>query len=103
MPVLDKCFRPDTYRARYLVDKEQSGMRLDRFLQLYLKEFSRESIKEKIKSGDVLIEGRQGIPKSASKISHKEIVAMTIHKTKHEDEYWNGKKARSSRQAQNHL
>ena len=92
MPILNKCFEPSAYKARYLVDKEQSGMRLDRFLQLYLKEFSREAIKEKIKNGDVLIENRQGIPKSASKISHKEIIQMTIHETKHEDEYWNGTK-----------
>ena len=92
MPVLNKHFGLTAYKARYLVDKEQSGMRLDQFLQIYLQEFSREAIKEKIKNGDVLIENRQGIPKSACRIYHKQIIEMTIHNTRHEDEYWNGEK-----------
>ena len=58
MPVIHKCFSRDEYRVRLRVDSPQMGMRLDRYVQMFLSEFSREKVKEKIRQGDVSIKGR---------------------------------------------
>lgn len=92
MSIIEKKFSRDLYLARYLVDEEHEGMRLDQFLQIYLATFSREHVKEKIKNGEVVIENRHGKHKPNSKLHHKEVVQIKIFNTIQEDEYWNGKK-----------
>ncbi|MCY4523878.1 MAG: RluA family pseudouridine synthase [Halobacteriovoraceae bacterium] len=89
---MDKHFGLNAYKARYLVDKPHCGMRLDRFLQIYLREFSRETIKEKIKNGEVTIKERSGSIRASTKIKQSDIIEMVIYKTEHEDEYWSNKK-----------
>ncbi len=90
MTLLEKSFSRNKYYAKYLVDEEHEGMRLDQFIQIYLASFSRQAVKEKIKNGDVIIEGRNAPHRPSVKIHHKEIITLITKRTVHEDEYWHG-------------
>lgn len=92
MVILSKTFSPQHYFVRYSVNPQHDGLRLDRFLQFYLKTFSRESIKKKIMQGDVVIENRKGIRRSSSKLRSNDIVSLSIYKNDQEDEYWRKEK-----------
>ena len=90
MPILEKTFSSEKYRALYSVDEKFDGIRLDSFIKEYLPTFSRESIKKKIKSSDIYIEGRTPPHRPASKVYFQEKVEIQIIKTNHEDEFWRG-------------
>ncbi len=92
MPILDKKFTPERCLIRYKVDEDQHGMRLDQFLQCYLSTFSRENVKKKIQDGEIQIKNRPGKMRPNSRVHYNDIVSMSIVKTEHEDEFWEGKK-----------
>lgn len=92
MTILYKKFHPQTFEAAYQVNEEQSGMRLDQYLLIYMKSFSREQIKKKIKDGDARIEGRPYPHRPNAKVYEKEVVVFKINNTEHEVEYWRGEK-----------
>jgi RluA family pseudouridine synthase len=92
LTILYKKFLPQVFEAAYQVNEEQSGMRLDQFLLIYMKSFSREQVKKKIKDGDAKIEGRPHPHRPNAKVYEKEVVVFTIKNTEHEDEYWRGEK-----------
>ncbi len=90
MGILTKSFRTSYYQAKYFVDEDQHGMRLDQFIQIYMESFSREEVKRKIKDGDVVIKDRPGKHRPNTKLHHRDIVTLTLKKTTQEDEWWNG-------------
>lgn len=92
MGLLEKTFSANIYKATYLVDEDQAGMRLDQFIQIYLPSFSREVVKKKIVAGEVQIVGRPGKMRPNSPLHFKNKVILSIIKDEHEDEYWMGKK-----------
>jgi RluA family pseudouridine synthase len=91
MPILEKMFTPEKYRALYSVDEKFDGKRLDTFIKEYLPTFSREAIKQKIKHSDIIIEGRRPPHRPSSKVYFKEKIEIQILKTNHEDEFWRNK------------
>ncbi len=91
MPIVKKKFEQNKFTVDYRVDQNEAGMRLDQFLQLYLRTFSRQQVKEKIKSGEITIQDRPGKHRPSTKLLEKDNVQMVIHRTIHEDEYWHGK------------
>ena len=90
--ILEKNFTPEFFAITYLVKDENDGKRLDQFLSLHNPSFSREEIKRRIKSGFVEIIDRPGKHKPTTKLRTGDKLTMTLHKTTHEDEYWNGVK-----------
>lgn len=92
MSILSKAYRDDMFEVRHLVDEEHEGARLDQFLQIYLESFSRETVKRKIKEGEISIVGRPGTHKPSTVLHHKDEVVIRFFKTKYEDEYWRGEK-----------
>lgn len=92
MSILSKAYRADMFEVRHLVDEEHEGLRLDQFLQIYLDSFSRETVKKKIKTGEITIVGRPGTHKPSTVLHHKDEVVIRFFKTKFEDEYWRGEK-----------
>ena len=73
------------------VQELQDGIRLDQFIQDYLTSHSREQIKKKIKAGECKVLNRPASNKSSTKLKHKDVIQVVIHRTSHEDEYWRGK------------
>ena len=92
MTILYKKFTDTSFEVCYEVHSPQDGMRLDQYLQNYFPSFSRQQIKEKIKAGEVIIKDRPGKHKPNTKVYEKEQVIAFVHKTSHEDEWWNGEK-----------
>ncbi|GAB4012609.1 MAG: RluA family pseudouridine synthase [Bdellovibrio sp.] len=92
MGIIEKKFTRQVYEAIYEAEPQQHGMRLDQFVMLYLGGFSREQIKNKIKDGEIQIVGRPGKQRPNSTVHYRDQVIMKIHRTIHEDEYWNGEK-----------
>jgi RluA family pseudouridine synthase len=92
MTILKKTFGFDYYEVFYLVEPEHDGMRLDAYIQLYLKTFSRELIKKKIAQGEVVILNRPDSHKPSSRVYTGEEIRLVIPRTIHEDEYWRGEK-----------
>ncbi|MCK5074008.1 MAG: RluA family pseudouridine synthase [Bacteriovoracaceae bacterium] len=92
MPVTQKQYEKNKLVNHYLVEEHQHGMRLDQFIQIYLSSFSRQKIKKKIDAGEITIIGRPGKIRPSSRIQNKDMISMIIHRTTHEDEWWNGKK-----------
>lgn len=90
--ILDKKFAPDYFSITYLVEEADDGIRLDKFLGLHNPSFSREELKRRIKSGFVEILERPGKHKPTTKLRVGDKLIMTLQKTTHEDEYWNGEK-----------
>ncbi len=90
--ILEKKFHPDYFAITYLVEDDSDGVRLDQFLSSYNPSFSREEIKRRIKSGHVIILDRPGKHKPTTKLRAGDKLVLTLHKTTHEDEYWNGEK-----------
>ena len=92
MTVIKKVFAPNLYETTWLVDKKHHGLRLDQFVQMRLKGFSREQIKKKISTDEIKIIDRpfKAFPKT--KVYEGDRVLLKIHNTTHEDEWWNGKK-----------
>ena len=90
MPIIEKSFSPEMYKAMYSVDEKFDGMRLDQFIKEYLPSFSREAIKKKIKSSDISIISRKAPHRPSSKVYYREKVEVHIIKTNHEDELWKG-------------
>ena len=66
MPILEKTFSSEKYRALYSVDEKFDGLRLDSFIKEYLPTFSRESIKKKIKSSDKIVTVKTEIVQSGA-------------------------------------
>ena len=60
MLIVNKSFKQDSYTVILEVTETSKDLRLDQFLQLYLLSLSREFIKNKIKSKDVVIFNRPG-------------------------------------------
>ncbi len=94
MTILKKTFGFDYYEVFYLVDEEHHGMRLDAYIQLYLKTFSRELVKKKIALGEVTILGRPESHKPSVRVQAGEEIRLVIPRTIHEDEYWRGEKVK---------
>jgi len=92
MAIIGKSFDKDQYNASYLVEKEHEGMRLDQYIQLYLKSFSRQAVKKKIEDGDVQIRGRTPPHRPSVKVHAGDEISLVTHNTVHEDEYWHGEK-----------
>ena len=92
MSILKKKFGTQSFEAIYEVNEEQSGMRLDQFIQIWMGGLSREQIKEKIRAGEITIAGKTSKHKPNTKVYEKDQVQLFIHRTIHEDEYWNGEK-----------
>lgn len=90
--ILEKKFTPEFFAITYLVEDENDGMRLDQFLSVHNPSFSREELKRRIKNGFVEILDRPGKHKPTTKLRVGDKLIMTLHKTTHEDEYWNGEK-----------
>jgi 23S rRNA pseudouridine1911/1915/1917 synthase len=88
--IIDKKFAPDYFAITYLVEEENDGLRLDQYLGKYNPSFSREELKRRIKNGSVEILERPGKHKPTTKLRQGDKLIMTLHKTTHEDEYWNG-------------
>lgn len=88
--ILDKNFTPEFFAITYLVEDEFDGMRLDHFLGHFNPSFSREELKKRIKNGFVIIEERPGKHKPTTKLRTGDKLTMTLHKTTHEDEFWDG-------------
>lgn len=89
---IKKIFHTDHYIATYTTDETHEGMRLDAFALLFYPLISREKIKKKIKAKELLITNRKVANKPSSKIKEGDIVQVTIYRSIHEDEYWNGEK-----------
>ncbi len=92
MTILTKAYRADMFEVRHMVDEEHHGARLDQFLLTYLDSFSRETVKKKIKEGEITIVGRPGTHKPSTILHHKDEVVIRFFKSKYEDEYWRGEK-----------
>ena len=92
MSLLGKKFEQDQYQARHLVDELHEGIRLDQFVQLLLPSFSRQAVKEKIKKGEIVIEGRTPPHRPSCRLHHQEVVIINTFRSSHEDEFWAGKK-----------
>ncbi len=92
MTVIHKIYRDDVFEVRHMADEEHEGLRLDQFLGIYLESFSREIIKKKIKLKEIEIVGRPGVHKPSSPIHHRDEIIIRFHKSRFEDEYWEGKK-----------
>lgn len=90
--ILEKNFTPEFFAITYLVEDEHDGMRLDQYLGLFNPSFSREELKRRIKDKNVLVKDRPGKHKPTTKLHAGDEVTMTLHKTTHEDEYWDGEK-----------
>lgn len=90
--ILKKKFTPEFFTITYLIEDEHDGMRLDQFLALKNPAYSREEIKKRIKAGFAIIHDRPGKHKPTTKIHSGNKITTTLHKTVHEDEYWNGEK-----------
>ncbi len=90
MLVVNKSFQQDSYTVILEVTETSKDLRLDQFLQLYLSSLSREFIKNKIKAKDVLILGRPGNLRPATRVLKGERVQLFIQRSHEEDEYWNG-------------
>ena len=90
--IIDKKFTPEFFSITYLVEEENDGLRLDQFLGIHNPSFSREELKRRIKGGFVEILERPGKHKPTTKLRQGDKLIMTLHKTTHEDEYWNGEK-----------
>ncbi len=89
--IVSKKFEKKHYTAEYEVEESQVDLRLDQFIQIYLTNFSRQQIRAKISTEEIIILNRPQSKKASSKVKLKDRIQMTIHKTSHEDEYWNGK------------
>ena len=85
-----KKYYDNFFEARLEVEESQHEIRLDQFVSEYLKSHSREQIKKKIKNKECKVINRACSNKSSSKLKHKDIVQIVIHRTSHEDEYWRG-------------
>lgn len=92
MGIIHKKFTNNVYEAIYEAEPQQQGMRLDQFVMLYLGGFSREQIKQKIRDGEIQIIDRPGKNRPNSTVHYRDQVIMRIHRTIHEDEYWEGQK-----------
>lgn len=92
MSIVTKSFQSELFEVTYQVEPQQEGMRLDQFVQIYLPSFSRQKVKEKIISGDILIEKRTPPHRPSVKVHERDLIFMRMSKTVHEDEYWRQEK-----------
>ena len=92
MAEIYKKFSPEKFEAIYQVEEDQDGIRLDQFIGNYLVSYSRQSIKKKIKAGEVKIQNRPFPHKPSVKVYHREKVEIFTLRGTIEDEYWNGEK-----------
>ncbi|MBI2519381.1 MAG: RluA family pseudouridine synthase [Bdellovibrio sp.] len=91
MLIVSKSFKQDSYTVILEVTETSKELRLDQFLQIYLQSLSREFIKNKIKSKEVMIHGRPGNLRPATRVLKGERVQLFVQRSHEEDEYWNGK------------
>ena len=87
-----KKFTTTLYEARYKVEEDQNGMRLDQYCSEFLASFSRQAIKRKIARGEVQIVDRAFPHKPSVKVYENEIIVFTTPRGDLEDEYWRGEK-----------
>lgn len=92
MNVINRTFSAEQYVVNYPVSPKEHGLRLDAFLKLKWETLSREYLKKKIESGEVVIEGRKPPHKSSVKVHAGETVTVYTYKSSYEDEYWKGEK-----------
>lgn len=86
-----KKFSTTLFEAKYSVEEDQEGMRLDQFCAEYLHSFSRQAIKKKIARGEVKILGRPFPHKASVKVYAREEIIFTTPRGDLEEEYWRGK------------
>lgn len=89
---IKKSYSDDCYQVEYPVLEEHESLRLDQFMMEKLPTFSRQNIKKKIASKEILILGRDAPHRPSSKVHFGETVKMITYKNDLEDEYWNGEK-----------
>ncbi len=87
-----KKFSTTLYEARYKVEEDQNGMRLDQYCGDFLASFSRQAIKRKIARGEVRIIDRPFPHKPSVKVYENEHIVFTTPRGDLEDEYWRGEK-----------
>lgn len=92
MSEIIKSYREDTFESSYPVRPQEEGMRLDQFIKIHRPSFSRETIKKRIDEKSIKIIGRPGVHKPSTTVHEGETVVITVVKSIHEDEYWNGQK-----------
>jgi 23S rRNA pseudouridine1911/1915/1917 synthase len=88
--LIEKTFSPTQYKIVWEIEIHEEGIRLDQFIKSNFENWSREVIKKKIKSGEVVISNRKPPHRPNSKVHSKEIITLITNKSTHEDEYWNG-------------
>jgi RluA family pseudouridine synthase len=91
MALLEKNFSKDIYTAVYQVEDISHQKRLDQFLLGLYSNFSRESLKKKIREGQITISGRNNALRPSTRVNRQDLITVRIRKTSHEDEYWRGK------------
>lgn len=87
-----KSFTTDQYVVNYPVQPNEHGLRLDAFLKSKWETLSREFLKKKIESGEVIILGRPTPHRSSTKVHAGETVTIYTYKSAYEDEFWKGEK-----------
>lgn len=96
MSVLHKEFDQGHYKIIWRVEPDLAGLRLDQFLSKNLPNWSREQIKKKIKSGGIVIKGREQFPHrpNTKVLSNDEVALITKREELSfmEEEFWNGEK-----------
>lgn len=89
--LIEKSFSPIQYKIVWEIELHEDGFRLDQFIKSNFENWSREVIKKKIKSGEVMISNRPSPHRPNTKVHTKERITLVTNKSTHEDEYWNGK------------
>lgn len=87
-----KSFTTEQYVVTYPVKAEHEGIRLDQFLKLRWETLSREYLKKKIETGEVVISGRTPPHRPSTKIHQGEVITVYTFKSAFEDEFWKGEK-----------
>jgi RluA family pseudouridine synthase len=90
-PETKKSFTSERYQAIHPVKPEHEGLRLDAFVHLHMPTLSREFLKSKISSGDVIISGRTPPHKPSVKVHEGETITINTYFSPYlEDEHWYG-------------
>ena len=78
MPLIEKKFTSQFYKAVFLVEKGDDGLRLDQFVRRTFTPFSREMIKKKILCGEITLQGQ--VKRPATKVHVGQKVMVLSHK-----------------------
>ncbi len=92
MSQISKTFTDQTYTCTITVEDHYTKERLDHFVAHFFPSISREHIKKKIRAGHITISNRPAPHRPSVKVYPQEIVTILLHRTVHEDEFWQGQK-----------